>query len=95
LPILKRNEFIAWESMGAYTTCIADGMLYNMEELTEDFYYVFVQENLMEGKKEENFEHALEGLYNFVDPEDEAEMKLEAEYEAEQKLKKQQAQQGQ
>lgn len=63
MPILKRNEWLIWESMGAYTVCIADGMQFNRNKLTKEFFYVWVKDSLFEGKKDQSFD---EYLTNFV-----------------------------
>lgn len=46
LPILKRNEYIYWENMGAYTTSIGRGIEYNLNPMTESTFYVWVDDSL-------------------------------------------------
>ena len=59
LPILNINEFVYFENMGAYTTCIAKGMQYNCNVVSPKIYYYWCKDSLI---REENFDEYLTNL---------------------------------
>lgn len=60
LPILKINEYIYFENMGAYSTSIANGMSYNGYIISSLIFYCWSKNTL--ANSEENFENYLNNL---------------------------------
>ena len=60
VPILNLNEYVYFPDMGAYTTCIAEGMNINGYTLTNTMIYCWCKDSLF--NREENFDEFLFNL---------------------------------